>query len=230
MGRSSFYNERHMSQLDELFSDSAQERIREAVDQAEGRTGGEIVSYVVGSSDTYAAAHWVSALLGGMLAPVLTLFAYERLEIWGLPPAIWMLTPVLAGAVIGYLAAATVPVWRRSLIGERTLDRRTRRRAAVAFLEEEVFKTRDRTGVLIFLSLFEHRVVIMGDEGINRAVEPADWQRIVDGIVAGIREQRPADALVSAIRECGELLEEKSVAIRPDDTNELSDELRRRDS
>ncbi len=218
-----------MSQLDELFSDSARERIREAVDQAEGLTSGEIVPYVVGSSDTYAAAHWLSALLGALLAPVLALFAYQRLEIWGLPFPVWILTPVLVGAAVGYLIAAAVPAWRRSLVGEATLDRRTRRRAAVAFLEEEVFKTRDRTGVLIFLSLFEHRVVVMGDEGINRAVAVGEWQKIVDGVVAGIREGRPADALVDSIRECGELLDLRGVAIQPDDTDELSDELHRHD-
>ena len=219
-----------MSQLDDLFSDSARERIRQAVNQAERRTSGEIVPYVVGSSDTYAAAHWLSALFGAMLAPLLALFAYQRLEVWGLPFAVWMITPVLAGAAVGYLAVSTMPPWRRFLIGEETLDRRTQRRAAVAFLEEEVFKTRDRTGVLVFLSLFEHRVVVMADEGIHRAVEAGEWQRIVDRIVAGIREGRPADALVEAIRECGELLEHRNVAIQPDDTDELSDELRKRES
>ena len=219
-----------MSDLDDLFSDSAQERIREAVNQAEVRTSGEIVPYVVGSSDTYAAALWLSALFGAMLAPLLALFAYQRLEIWGLPFAVWMITPVLAGAAVGYLAVSTIPPWRRFLIGEETLDRRTQRRAAVAFLEEEVFKTRDRTGVLVFLSLFEHRVVVMADEGINRAVEAGEWQRIVDRIVAGIREGRPADALVEAIRECGELLKRSNVAIQPDDTDELSDELRKSES
>ncbi len=218
-----------MSDLDDLFSDSAQERIREAVNQAEVRTSGEIVPYVVGSSDTYAAALWLSALFGAMLAPLLALFAYQRLEIWGLPLAVWMITPVLAGAAVGYLAALTIPGWRRSLIGEATLDRRTQRRAAVAFLEEEVFKTRDRTGVLVFLSLFEHRVVVMADEGIDRAVEAGEWQRIVDHVVAGIREGRPSDALVEAIRECGELLELHKVASQPDDTDELSDELRKHD-
>lgn len=218
-----------MSGLDDLFSDSARERIRDAVRQAEGRTSGEIVPYVVGSSDTYAAAFWSSALLGALLAPLVALLAYGQLEIWGLPWAMWITTPVLAGAALGYLAAAAIAPWRRILIGEATLDRRTRRRAAVAFLEEEVFKTRDRTGVLLFVSLFEHRVVVMGDEGINRAVGDDEWQRIVTRIVAGVRAGRPADALVEAIRQCGQLLEKHQLAIRPDDTDELSDELRKHD-
>jgi putative membrane protein len=215
-----------MSRLDELFSDSARDRIRTAVDRAERDTSAEIVPYVVRSSDSYAAALWLSALLGALLAPLLASFAYERLEIWGLPLAAWMVTPVLAGTLVGYLAAAAIPAWRRSLIGAETLERRTRRRAAVAFLEEEVFKTRDRTGILIFLALFERRVVVMGDEGIHRAVEGAEWQRIVDEVVAGIRGGRPADALVDAILQCGQLLEKAGVRIRPDDEDELSDELR----
>lgn len=218
-----------MSRLDDLFSDSARGRIREAVQQAEGRTSGEIVPYVVASSDTYAAAFWLSALLGALAGPLVAAVAHERLEIWGFPWLLWMTVPVLAGAALGYGAAAAIAPWRRMLIGEETLDRRTRRRAAVAFLEEEVFKTRDRTGVLIFLSLFEHRVVVMGDEGINRVVGEEAWRKVVDRIIAGIRTGRPADALVEAIGDCGALLEENQLAIRPDDTDELSDELRKHD-
>lgn len=219
-----------MSRLDEIFGEAARAQIREAVQRAEGKTSGEIVPYVVVASDTYAAAHWLSSLLGALLAPLVAVFVHYKLDLWGLPFAIWVMTPVLVGAAVGYLAAAVIPAWRRVLIGDSTLERRTERRAAVAFLDEEVFKTRDRTGVLIFLSLFEHRVVVLGDEGINRAVDPSEWRAIVDGIVAGVRGGQPAAALVAAIDECGALLERNRLAVRPDDTDELSDELRKRES
>lgn len=218
-----------MSRPDELFSDSATRRIREAVAEAEGRTSGEIVPYVVGASDSYAGATWLSALLGSLSGPLGAALAWERWELWGLAPVTWLVAPALAGAAAGWAAAWLVPAWRRWLAGADTIERRTRRRAAVAFLDEEVFKTRDRTGILIFLSLFERRVVVLGDEGINRRVEASDWDDIVAGIVAGIHAGRPADALVQSIGRCGELLENKGVDIRPDDTDELSDELRTRD-
>ena len=60
---------------------------------------------------------------------------------------------------------------------------------------EEVFKTRDRTGILIFLALFEHRAVILADEGIHRAVPREEWQALVDELVAGIRAGRGVAAL-----------------------------------
>ena len=99
----------------------------------------------------------------------------------------------------------------------------------MAFLEEEVFSTRDRSGILIFLALFEHRVVVLGDSGINEVVPEDAWQHVVDDLVAGIRARRPAEALVAAIHECGRLLEAHQVEIRPDDTDELPNELRIRE-
>jgi putative membrane protein len=99
----------------------------------------------------------------------------------------------------------------------------------VAFLEEEIFRTRERTGILIFLSLFEHRVVILGDEGINRRVEKEEWEGIVDDLVSGIRAGETVEGLVEAITRCGELLERRGVAIREDDADELRDHLRSRE-
>ena len=109
------------------------------------------------------------------------------------------------------------------------LTRRVRRRAAVAFLDEEVFNTEDRTGILIFLSLFERRVVVLGDAGINSKVGEEEWAAITDAIAAGIHAGRPGEALVEGIGACGRLLARRGVEIQPDDRNELRDDLRRRD-
>lgn len=135
--------------------------------------------------------------------------------------------PAAAGAAVGFLLASFVPAVKRWLAGDEMLDLRARQRAEMTFLEEEVFRTRDRTGILIFVSLFEHRVVVVGDGGINALVQPGQWDGIVAEVVAGIRAGRPGDALVAAIRQCGELLERHGVARRADDANELPDELRR---
>jgi len=115
------------------------------------------------------------------------------------------------------------------MAGDGLLDLRTRQRAEMAFLEEEVFRTRQRTGILLFLSLFEHRVIVIGDSGINQQVQQSQWDGIVKTVAAGIHAGRPGEALVEGIRQCGELLERHGVAIQPDDSDELSNELRRRD-
>lgn len=207
------------------FSDSDLETIRRAVAGAERRTAGEIVPYVVGASDDYAEASWRGATLGALLGALLAALVHELAGLWGGWFAAWVTLPPLAGSVAGFLAALLAPV-RRLLIDDATFDRNVRRRAEQAFLAEEVFRTRDRTGILVFLSLFERRVMVLADSGISAAVPQAEWDAVVAGIVAGIRAGRAPAALVEGIAACGALLERHGVEIKPDDRDELSDALR----
>jgi putative membrane protein len=154
------------------------------------------------------------------------LAVYRWSSVWGWPLEAWIALPPLLGGAIGYLLALLPPV-RRWLAGEHVLDLRARRRAAVAFLDQEVFRTRDRTGILLFVSLFERRVVLLADSGIHQKVEEGAWETITSRLAQGIRRDQPGPALIEAIRACGELLERHQVARQADDTDELSNELRR---
>jgi putative membrane protein len=212
--------------VDDFFSKSDLEAVERAVNAAEGRTAGEIVPFVVGASDDYPEAAWRGATLGALLAALAAALVHEIGGLWGGWFAAWVIVPPLVGAVAGLLAATSVPWLRRLLIHDATIELNVRRRAEQAFLREEVFATRDRTGILVFLSLLEHRVVVLADKGISAVVEQREWDAIVAGIVAGIRARRSAAALVEGIAACGELLARRGVAIRPDDRDELSDALR----
>ena len=77
--------------------------------------------------------------------------------------ALWIALPPAAGAALGWLAALFLPDLRRALVPAEALAARVHQRATQAFVEEDVFRTRDRTGILIFISLFEHRVVVLAD-------------------------------------------------------------------
>ncbi len=211
-----------------LFSDEDLEAVREAVNAAEGQTAGEIVPYVVDASDGYEGTLWKGTALGAMAGALVAAVYHALAGLWG-GGAFWIGLPAAAGAAAGFLLTAYLPAVKRALIQRDVLERRVRRRAAVAFLEEEVFGTEDRTGILLFLSLFERRVVVMGDAGINARVRPEEWLSISDAIAGGIRAGRPGAALVEGIAACGRLLAQRGVEIRADDRNELADDLRRRD-
>lgn len=211
---------------EQLFSEKDKKRLADAVREAESRTSGEIVPYVVGRSDGYPEA-W---LRGGSLAAFLVLFVFSVINLgtdWWLP-----LTLAEVGAIavlafgIGGLLTAFVPILKRALIPDAMEQQRVDERAAMAFLEEEVFATRERTGILIFLSLFERRVCILGDKGINELVQKEEWDEIVQIIVQSMKNNAPAEGMLEAIWKCGQLLERRGVEIRPDDSNELDDTLR----
>jgi putative membrane protein len=72
----------------------------------------------------------------------------------------------------------------------------------------------------------EHKVLVLGDSGINAKVRQSEWEEIVRKVVEGMRRGAPAEALVEAVRLCGDLLQKHGLARRPDDTDELPDDMR----
>ena len=214
-------------------SEADLDRVRVAVGEAEKRTGGEIVPFVVRQSGDYDVATWRAASVGALLAAAAALGVSSLYDGWGLSwlYASWAVeAATIAGGVVGALVGEYVPAVRRLLAGPGLLAETVHRRAAEAFLDEEVFGTRDRTGILLFVSLFEHRIEVVGDSGINAKVEAAEWVEVVDRVRAGIRQNDLAGGLVSAVDLCGDLLHRRGVALREDDADELSDGVRLRDS
>ncbi len=212
-------------QLEGFFSDQDHAAVEVAVREAERTTAGEIVPYAVGRSDLYVSAVWKAAVVGAVLFSVASAFVYEMGRFWGALLPLWIALPPAAGAALGFLAAMLFPALRRWLVPPELMELRVRQRALAAFVEEEVFQTRDRTGILIFLSLFERRVVVIGDAGINASVDPAEWAGIAAAIAGGIREGRPGEALAEGIRRCAQLLSTR-IERRPEDTDELANRLR----
>jgi putative membrane protein len=211
-----------------LFSEADLEAIQAATAAGESRTAGEIVPYIVERVVDSDMARWRGATLGALGAALVVGLVHIFGDFWGGFGVWWITLPTVVGAGAGYLAAGIDAVGRR-LIPEDHIDRSVHLRAKAAFLEEEVFATRDRTGILVFLALFEHRAVILADEGIHRAVPQDEWQHLVDDLIAGIKAKRAAAALVEAVTRCGRLLEQYDVERRPDDEDELPDAPRIRE-
>jgi putative membrane protein len=214
------------SDVTRFFSEADRAEIQAAVREAERRTSGEIVPYAVSACDDYEVARWRGAALGALACGLVAAAAHYLGGYWGALLDLWIAVPPVIGAGVGYLAAALSPTLRRLLIPSDVLQERVDQRAAAAFLQQEVFATRERTGVLILVALFERRVVVLGDSGINAKVEQREWDDIVAGIVAGIRAGTPGKALAAGIRACGVLLERPGITRRTDDTDELADHLR----
>lgn len=207
--------------VEHLFTAEERERIAAAVKAAERHTAGEIVPCIVARCDEYEEAVW----RGGAMAAFLVFagfFCLRAFTTTWLPLGLGAMgTGVALAGGVGMLLVQWVPGLRRLLAGEELIDHRVTQRALQAFVEEEVFATRERTGILIFLSLMEREVRVLGDAGINARVAPEEWEEVVRRLVHGMRQGRPAQGLVEAIGQCGALLERCGVQRRADDTDEL---------
>lgn len=209
-----------------MFTESELERIAEAVRETELTTSGEIVPYFIARSDRYEEAVWRGAGLTALLVLIVFASLHFFTDLWIPIDSVELALLTIGAAGVGTVLVASVPPLKRFFAGQELIDHRVALRAADAFIAEEVFKTRDRTGILVFMSLEEHKVLVVGDRGINAKVERSEWEDVVARIVRGINSGRPADGLVDAIGQCGTLLEKHGFRRQRNDTNELSNRLR----
>ncbi len=103
---------------------------------------------------------------------------------------------------------------------EKEMGHEVREAATIQFYLKGLFRTREETGVLIYLSVFEGKVWVLGDRGVDAAVPPGFWQGVVDEVVAGVKNGRPAAAICAAVGKIRGVLVEK-FPVAPDNTNEL---------
>jgi len=210
--------------IETFFSKGDREAIQAATTAAERKTAGELVVYVTERCDPHPEVAWKGALVGGALGALFASVAVWRFGGWGAPDHLWILIGFQLGLVAGWVASRFDSVSRR-LIGEEALDSRVDGRAAEAFLDEQVFATRKRTGVLIFVALLEHRVLVLADEGIDERVADQAWAEITGELALGIRRGTPAAALIHAVERCAALL--VAHGVHPADSeNEISNEPR----
>lgn len=198
--------------VEALFEEAAFDVIESAVQDAERRTSGEIVPVLADQSHDYAGVRAVAAALVAFAAGA-------GLLATPLDPVLWLPPAQLAAFACGWVLSGWRPLLRRLLPDGRAAQA-VDRGARLAFVEHGLTETRDRTGVLIYLSLLERRVVVLADRGIDPLVEPGTWDHVVDLVLGGIREGNAEQGLVAAIEACGELLSARFPR-REDDRDEL---------
>jgi putative membrane protein len=212
--------------IQKRFTTQDLDRIKAAVRQAEDKISGEIVPVFVEKSGIYSIATYRGFLVFASLA-FLAIIVFDRyaenLAVYDpFMIFLWVLMVGLAGALITHY----IDPLKRLMMSQSHLDRATRQRAENAFLEEEVFATRHRTGIMIFVSFFEREVIVMADRGISKVVDQKEWDKMVRGITANIKMGKITEGIEAAILRSGEILLEKGFIKTTDDVNELRDDLR----
>lgn len=85
-------------------------------------------------------------------------------------------------------------------------------------------RTAARNGVLVYISVTDRKLAIIGDKGIHERVGEAYWQGLVAAVRERLRQQQSRDGLVHALAEVGRMLE-RHFPRRSVDKNELSDDV-----
>jgi putative membrane protein len=208
------------------FTDAQRERIKQAVQQAERVTKGEIVPMIVPASALYREAGYRMGLILALLvlALLLTIEIYWLPWGWHAGNAGWLLLAVVVSYGLGQWLGR-VPMVVRLVTSRERMAHKVALRAEQAFYKHGLQHTKGRTGIMILVSMLERRVHVLADRGINDHVPAGTWDGLVSGIIGGIRTGQATDAICAAIAECGVLLAQVSPADSRDNPNELPDTL-----
>ena len=217
---------------------SAEEHLRvtAAVGAAEAHTAGEIVTIIADRSDGYNDVNlaW-SALFAFLVLSLLPFIADPVLDAlapfhggWNVewePPGIFAAAAAIG--IVAFLLATAVQLWtplKFALIPGRIKSDRAEDRAIELFKASAESRTKGRTGILIFLSMQEHRAEIVADEAITALVPAETWGDAMAAMLAELKQGRIADGMIAAVGRVGAVLAEHFPRA-DDDRNELPDRL-----
>jgi putative membrane protein len=207
-----------------FLDDAGAKLVAGAVERAEKRTAAEVVCAVATESGRYDRAEAVAGLVFGLIGLAAADAAWSA---WSGPGSWGGATPIAAqaaGVVLGFVVGSIVATHsltlRRALVGRREMVEETERAAAAVFARSRVGATSRRTGVLVYVSLFERRVVVLLDDAARAAASEGFAERLCAQAVAGLARGGRGDVLASLVDAVADELASKLAPV-PRDADEL---------
>ncbi len=199
-----------------MISGDEQARLASVIGDVEDETSGEIVLVIAEQAGHYRAVPLLWALLAALVAP------------W---PLIWLTDISTSRIFLVQLAVALAlslvlswPKLRFALVPRSIKHAQAHEAASREFLRRGMTRTREKTGVLIYLALAEHHAEILADTGIADQVNPGIWADIIADLTTAIRNDRMIEGLEQAIRRTGAILAQHAPP-RLDDVDELPNKV-----
>lgn len=211
---------------------NAQERsvIQQRIAEIEHTTSAEIVCAVASESGRYDRAESIIGLVTGCAAlGIAHLIDSQFIHPgdWS-APGISLFFQVLAlviGFIVGsYLASRFVSL-RRPFVLNSHVEDETKRAASFLFSTHVVGKTRARCGILVYLSLFERRIVILPDQQCRDAIGDEAIEAVCQATIPLLRAKQHRQAILQTIDQLSVKLAELLPADREVNANELSDHV-----
>jgi putative membrane protein len=181
--------------------------LEKAIAGLEAQTGVQLVTAVIGKADSYVELPWKAFALGAALAGLVLVVADTLSPRWaGAENALIFAVAILGAGAASALLAVAVPPYARLFLRKTRRDLEVRHYAQAFFLRRELFATRGRTGILLLVSLFERKVEILPDVGLNARIDAADWRAVIEAMTPLLRERRCFGALQQGVARIEALL------------------------
>ncbi|MBA2114648.1 TPM domain-containing protein [Bremerella alba] len=221
-----------MQRASTLFSADQRQKIQETVAQAEANTSCEIVPVVATASGRYDRAEDILGLWLATIAAVLVWTLYPRSAEdpgdWAGTSLDWGLLALVVSIVVAFLVGAMLGSqigWlRRLFTPSNQMKDEVASQARQVFFDRRVHHTSGATGLLIYVSLFEHTAAVLADQEVLEKLGQPALDELCQQLTEGLHQGHPTEAMCGVIESAGQQL----AGVLPrtdDDTNELPDAL-----
>jgi putative membrane protein len=179
----------------------------------ERATGVEVVTLVTAKSDTYPEAVWKAFALGASLTALVVAVGEVLHPEWVSTSAVLSAAVTILGVGAACaLATVYVPAIARLFVRPSRAAVETLQLARARFLERGLFATRERTAVLLLVSLLERRVVIVADVGLDASVSREEWDAVIAEVTPRLRDGQVGPAVLAGLAAMETLLKGKGIA------------------
>ncbi len=208
------------------FSSQQEAQLKEIISGIERRTGVQILAMVVGKSDAYPEAPWKAfALASSISALALTLQAGLDPP-WVVPYDAALFTVMVLGiGLLSALLTVILPAFARWFVSPSRREAEVERYARAAFLDREMSQTRNRVGILILVSLFERKVVVLPDSGVADRLKTDALEQVVERMRPHLSKGRRYQVLADGLAELEEAFLAAGFTEAPAAPDEIADEL-----
>jgi putative membrane protein len=221
-----------MQRASDLFTEQQRKQVEQAVVEAEAQTSCEIVPVVASASGRYDRPEDMIGLWLAVIAAVSTWLMLPRpmneSGNWaGMPlyvGVLAMVASVLVAFIVGTVAGSRIGWLRRLFTPRQQMLEEVSSRAREVFFDKRIHHTAGATGLLIYVSLFEHMAVVLGDQEILDKLGQPFLDRLCKQLTAGLHQRNPMEAVCGVIAEAGEQLS-GPLPRAAGDVNELQDAL-----
>jgi putative membrane protein len=208
------------------FNNDQAAQLNDLIGKIERRTGIELVAAVVGKCDSYPEIPWKAFALAVAVSAMAQLIQAIVQPNW---TADWSVQRTLVfilsiGAAVSLLSVFW-PAFGRLFLDRMRAETEIDQYARAFFLERELFRTRTRTGILLLVSLFERRVVIVPDSGIAGRLEQKALQAVIHQMTPHLSRKDRFQALVKGLSALESELLQAGFGPAKKSDNEIPDEL-----
>ncbi len=200
------------------FNDDFKSKLYEITEDIENNSLVEIVTIIKAKSGFYRDISLWAASVSMFLVSSWLMFSKFEINVY----LIYLIT--IFTFIITYFLTEIIKPWKRFLINKKRLKRNTEIYGRAIFQKGGIRFTNEKTGVLIYVSVFEKQVFVLPDRGAFTAVPDEEWQNINENFQSIFNQNNTADAFLAEIKKCKKIFAEYIPPVE-NDINELPDDL-----